>query len=655
MTHSPLALSSRRGASLRGRVPLLLLAALATLAACGDDGGGGGSGAAGGGGDGGEDGAGGSPVIEEPNRFRMRIDDADVPSVTLELDRQKAMQVFGEDGTKQITVLNVDTTGLLRNALERIQDACGTSWREDDVNPGHDCTLTPLGQSFKAPWQTSPEFALVRLLSMTPANANVTGTSLAELKALFNDNPGTFAFDFADILADSINLDLAVQPDPTVTRENRTAPLVPIDKLISALQQQLLGSHPAIPNPDGVRLPVTLYEALHDLEPLDEKLGPAGDHPGVLVPDNDTFTTKSDVLLPDFSMRVVAESGLRRVSGIDLSKGGGDMFLREGDAPLRFDFSDPEKLQVSGIAQAPTVDMRISLRELPTAVPSCSGSNTPDCKTNSPDHPVGADTIWTVPPYLLESIIGTAGYLTYGDRRFSGCYFKSGSTCRLGVNIGQDGDPPGWSVFLGNISFPPDPPPRIPDPQFFWELLTDVAQVAIHDPTGEGMPDIVEGKAQPVFALPGVGIGLTAEEIVTELRQTLQGQAKQIAEIILGRYWVNNDALDFFYSRSEPGGAPYLVFVAEGDLRAPDQGADAPRPYTYDKPGFFTSPDLDEASKVSTKDLDGVADTTHEKYRLPPGETTLYMQDDEAAVYEVRFHVPDIRDPVEITADVKRL
>ncbi|WP_437657018.1 hypothetical protein [Sorangium sp. So ce1182] len=657
MTHSPLALPSRRGAALRGRVSLMLpaaLAALAALAACGDDDGGGGSGAAGGGG--GEGGAGSGPVIEEPNRFRMRIDDAEVPSVTLQLDKQKALQVFGEDGAKQITVLNVDTTGLLRNALERIQDACGTTWRNDSEDPGHDCSLTPLGQSFGAAWRTSAEFALVRLLSMTPANANVTGTSLAELKELFNDNPGTFAFDFADILADSINLDLAVQPEPTVTRENRTAPLVPIDKLITALQQQLLGSHPAIPDPDGVRLPVTLYEALHDLESLDEKLGRAGDHPGVLVPDDDAFSTRSDVLQPDFSMRVVAESGLRRVSGIDLSKGGGDMFLREGDAPLRFDFTDPEKLQVSGIAQAPTVDMRISLRELPTVVPSCSGNDTPDCKTNSPDHPVGDDTIWTVPPYLLESIVATAGYLTYRDRaRFTGCYFKSGSTCRLGVNIGPEGDPPGWSVFLGNIAFPPDPPPRTPDPQFFWELLTDVAQVAIHDPTGEGSPDIVEGKAQPVFALPGVGIGLTSEEIVTELRQTLQGQAKEIAEIILGRYWVNNDTLDFFYGRGAPGGAPYLYFVAEGDLRPSDQGSEAPRGYAYDKPGFFTSADLDEASKVSNKELDGLADTTHEKYKLPPGETTLYMQDDEDAVYEVRFHVPDTSDPVEITADVKRL
>ncbi|XXX75830.1 hypothetical protein WMF30_50090 [Sorangium sp. So ce134] len=639
MTHSPLALPSRRGAALGGRVPLLLLAA---LAACGDGGGGsGGSGAAGGGG-GGEGGAGGGPVIEEPNRFRLRIDDAEVPSVVLELDKQKALQVFGEDGAKQITILNVDTTGLLQNALERIQDACGISWRNDSANPGHDCSLTPLGQSFGAAWRTSPEFALIRLLTMTPANADVTGTSLEGLNKIFEENPGTFAFDFAGVLADALAI-------------GRTDPFVPIPKLILSLQQQLLGSHPAIPSPDGVRMPVTLYDALLDLGPLDEKLGPSGDHPGVLVPDDATFTTTSNVLLPDFQMRVVAESGLRRVTGIDLSKGGGDMFLRDGDAPLRFDFNDPEKLQVRGIAPDPTVDMRISIRELDSLVPSCV--EVPACKSNLPATPVGTGTVWTLDPFLLEPIVAKAAFLTYGEREFTACYFRLSGTCRVGVDIGQAGDPPGWTIFTDRVS---DPPPQIPDPQFLWELLTEVGQVAIHDPQGDGATtptnnNIPEGAAQPVFALHGVGIGLTGEQILAELRPTLQDQSKKIADIILGRYWVNNDALDFFYGRGAPDGAPTLFFVAEDDLRPSDQSSEAPRDYTYDSPGFFTSPDLDEASKVSKKELEGVADTAHEKYRLPPGDTTLYMQDDEGAVYEVRFHVPQGDDPVEITADVERL
>ncbi|WP_437316057.1 hypothetical protein [Sorangium sp. So ce385] len=649
MTHSPFALPSRRGAAPFGRVPLLLLAA---LAACGDGGGGGGSGAAGGGG-GGEGGGGGGPVIEEPNRFRLRIDDAEVPSVVLELDKEKALQVFGEDGAKQITILDVDTTGLLQSALEQIQNACGELWKEDSPSPGHDCTLTPLGQSFGAEWRTSAEFALVRLLSMTPANADVTGTSLEGLQQIFEENPGTFAFDFADVLSDSISLDLAVQPEPTATRDKRTAPFVPIPKLILALQQQLLGTHPAVSDPDGARLPVTLYEALFDLQPLSEKLGPSGNHPGVLVPDDSTFTTKSNVLLPNFQMRVVAESGLRRVTGVDLSKGGGDMFVRTGDAPLRFDFNDPEKLQITGIAPTPTIDMRIALRELPTKVEACTEAVAPACKENRPDMPVGSSTVWSTPPFMMEHIVGKAAYLTYGERvPFTGCYFRLSGTCRVGVTIGQAGDPRGWTAFTDLVS---DQPPPIPPSQFFWELLTEVGQVAIHDPTGDGNPEISEGAAQPVFALHDVGIGLTGDQILADLRPTLQSQAKEIAEIILGRYWVNNDALDFFYGRAAPDGAPTLFFVAEDDLRPSDQSSEAPRDYTYEKPGFFTSPELDEASKVSKKELEGAVDTAHEKYRLPPGDTTLYMQDDEGAVYEVRFHVPDGDDPVQITADVEKL
>ncbi|WP_437831414.1 hypothetical protein [Sorangium sp. So ce1153] len=599
---------------------------------------------------------GGNNTLGPPSRFRLRIDDTEGPSVDLMLNRVNAREVFGEDGAKKITILNVDTTGLLRNALERIQNACGTTWQADDVNPHHDCTLTPLGRTFDIPWQTSPEFALVRLLSMTPANANVTGTSLEEIRAVFDDNAGTFAFDFADILADSVNIDLAAQAEPTATRENRTVPLMPIDKLITALQQQLLGSHPAIPDPAGVRLPVTLYDALHDLDSIDEKLGPAGDHPGVLVPDDGSFRTKGEIFQSDFAMHIVGESGLRRVTGIDLSKEGGDMsmLVRADDAPLQFDFNDPEKIPIVGVVPTPTIDMRISLRELRSTVPSCT--DVPACKENAPGMPVGAGSVWATPPFMLEHIVAKAAYLTYGERvPFTGCYFGTSGTCRLGVNIGQDGNPAGWSVFLRNISFPPDPPPRIPDPQFFWELLTDVAQVAIHDPTGDGNPDIAEGKVQPVFTLPGVGIGLSGEEIVAEIRQTLQGQTKELAELLLGEYWVDNDSLDFFYSRGAPGGEPHLFFVSEDDLRPSKPGSAALRDYAYERPGFFTSPDLDEASKVSKKELAGLADTTHEKFRLSPGDTTLFMQNDEGAVFQVRFHVPDIPDPVEITADVNRL
>ena len=95
--------------------------------------------------------------------------------------------------------------------------------------------------------------------------------------------------------------------------------------------------------------------------------------------------------------------------------------------------------------------------------------------------------------------------------------------------------------------------------------------------------------------------------------------------------------------------------MAEGDLRPSQQSSSVPRDYTYKHPGFFTTPDLDEAHKASKKDLEGISDKTHEKFQLPPGETTLFMQDDEGTTFKVRFHVPDEEDPVEITGEFTRL
>ncbi|AKT36149.1 hypothetical protein [Chondromyces crocatus] len=632
-----------------------ILAGLPLLVALGGavvgcDGGGDGVGGEGGvGGAGGAGGAGGTTTssgtggVEAPTRFFLRIEDGPPPPIVLDLDKQKALEVFGEAAAREIRLLDVDSTAMLGNVLDSIQNACGTGWRADAANPAHDCNATPLGQSFGASWQTTPEFAMVRLLSMTPANAKVIGTSLADFEALINGNPGTFSFSFADVLAESLGI-------------AKTAPFVPIDQLVVALQEQLMGTHAAIGNTTG-SLPITMFDALNDMTPLATKLGPigaapwsgAGEHPGVLVPDSGSFVTRSDALSPDFKMRVVAESNLRWVSGVDLSKGAGDMFLQEGDAALAFDFLDPERLQIEGVAANPTMDMRFSLREKAGIVPSCT--ETPACQANFPDTPVGTGTVWTLPRWLLEPIVGKAGLSTYEQRTFEKCYLTFNQQCRTGVKIGRDGNPLGWTIFNNQISFSGEPPLSVPEPQFLWELLSEVAQVAVHDPDGDGVPDIAEGEATPVFALHGVSIGLTGEEIIEQMRPMLQDQEGYIAEVILGRFWKNNDALDFFYRRATPGGQPYLYFVAESDLRPDDGNANTPRPYTYERPGFFREADLNEGSRVSSKTVDGVADTTHEKFLLPQGETVLYMQDDEGKRYEVRFFVPEAGS-LEITADV---
>ena len=134
------------------------------------------------------------------------------------------------------------------------------------------------------------------------------------------------------------------------------------------------------------------------------------------------------------------------------------------------------------------------------------------------------------------------------------------------INIGNEPwgntDPAGWTVFTIKVEGE-----TAPAAQFLWELLLEVAQVAVHDPDGDGKLDIEEGKARPVFELHKVSIGLTAEQMIAEIRPNLQAQAEFIAKTILGKFWKHNDHLDFYYRRGADGGAPILFFVAPSDPR----------------------------------------------------------------------------------------
>jgi hypothetical protein len=579
-----------------------------------------------------EDDPGAAPLVEPP-RYFLDLDDQPLPPVVLDMDKRKALEVFGEEAARRIHVLDVDPGELLENALAAIRDACGEGWREDRPDPGYDCQRTPLGRTFGPDWRRSPEFAMVRLLGMTPANAVVRGTSLEDFSRLVTENPGTLRFDFADVLAETLGI-------------GRTDTFIPSSSLVPVLRTNLLGTHPAIHDPTG-KLPISLYDALLDMTPLGARLGPSGGHPGVLVPDDGAFVTRSDALGPNFHMRVVARSNLRHVMGVDLSVGAGDMFIAEAPAPLDLDFEDPSRLSVYGMAERPTMDMRFTVEEAPGVVPSCAGAEA--CKRNAPGSPVSQGTqgtVWTQPPFLLEPIVAGAGRISYGNLRRGRCYLKLGGDCLMGAFIGRDGDPPGWATFANAVQGI-----EVPQAQFVWELLDEVAQVALHDPTGDGVPDIPEGQARPIFPLKSIPIGPTGAELVAQMRPILQAQAADIARIILGKYWKRNHDLDLYWRRAAPAGTPCLFFVAPTDLRPDPEEPERPKPYRYEHPGFFRSPALGAASKVSSRVLPGIDDTAHEKYVLPAGETLLYAEDDQGGVHALRFYVPDAR-ATEITVEI---
>ena len=624
----------------------------------------------------------GAPAQGEA-RYFLRIDDSPVPPVRLEMDKAKVLEVFGIEAAQKIKLLDVETTKLLGNVLVQIQNACGDTW--DDAKwvpdsgdkdkdgdklelivkppPPANCAAgNELGKSFGAAWKTSPEYAMVRLLSMTPGTVDVDGTSLQTTKEYLAVNPKV-PFTLEGLLADSLGITIS-------------SGFIPLDQLTIALQQTLIASHPAStridPNdPDSPgdpagKLPVTLYDAIMDMQPLAAKFSKSGDHPGILLPDDADFTTHSDALTPAFQMKAIADSNLRLVEGIDLSQGAGSMFISTAAAPLAFDFLDPEKVQMLGIADAPTVDMRMSISELPTYVASCETKD--ECKGNYPDTPVGNDHVWTTPAWSLERIIGTAGYLTYAERAYETCLINGlpPPKCDAGVWIGPNkiaakppsgtGGPVGWTQFKV-LDY------SVPGAQFLWEMFLGIAQVAIHDPAGDDdinkpqankANNIAEGDAAPVYALKGVPIGISAEEMIAQIRPNLQDQAEYIANVILGKFWKHNARLDFYYHRAAPGSPPVLFFVGPDDPR-PDDSGEALLGYSYDldKVGFFADPALTD--KLSSTQIDGVPEADHEKLRLPEGETVVYMQDDEQQRYRLRFYVPESSDPTEIVVHVHAL
>jgi len=557
----------------------------------------------------------GEDAFGSEEEFVLRLNDTPVPPLSLEMNREQVTELFG-DTSKEILLVEVDSTPLLTNSLNEIKAACGDAWKLDDEDPKHDCGLTELGQTFKGAdntWKTSAEYSLVRILTMTPANSKVDGTSIAGLQGMadfLNIGGG-----FAEILSESLGIP-------------RTEEFIDTENMVKALQTDLLATHPAIGG-DGTILPVTLFDALSDLASLADKFGPAGDHPGLLDP---SFETKSVVLGPDFAMTVSAESNMRLLDGVDLSAGKGymstvvDTVGPTYEDELEFDFEDPERFKITGVVESPTVDMRFSVYEHPSFIDSCVENDA--CKENLPENldlvkmnwPTSA---WAIEPWLLEHMVVRGARYRFGERIFDKCY----ALCAAHVHIGPDEDypnnPPGWSVF--DILFDLGNPPKA---QFIWELINEVAQVALHTPP---YGDIPEGMGDVAFTLSQIPIGVSGSSISEAARPYLQEQASKLSDLILGDYWKNNDPVDFYYRRGADS-TPYIFFVGQSDL-APGSA------YNYASPGFFSCPELSPECKLSSLEIDGAGDTTHEKLYLPEGNTEVFLSDDTGAVYRARFNV----------------
>jgi hypothetical protein len=553
-----------------------------------------------------------APEWSQETVVPMRLRDGEPrPLLRLELDKQGVNEVIAADIQKDLKLLDLDARPLLTNALTTIKNACGTLWTADNPDPRHDCSLTALGRTFRGPdgtWETSPEYALVRLLTMTPANVVVDGTSIANLRSLANSlNLGG---GFNQILAETLGI-------------ARTREIVTTASAVTSLETRWLAAHPATV---GGRIPIYLYDAMNDLSPVGGRLAAAGSHPGVLDP---AQPPRSVVFNPDFKMVLSAQSNLRWFDGLELARGKEYIALVDDQTPplvgdvLEFDFNDPNRFDILGLAPAPTVDLRLRILENPTFVRACTGGSNPNCRLNTPTSPLGSNFIWSTPVWQLENILTHAAWNEYRTRTFNKCYLSL-IGCAARVQVGGGGDPNGWLKFdvFANLGSPPDD-------QYLWELISEVGQVALHRlPRNR---TIAEGQANVAFSLSNIPVGMTAAQIRDAVRPVLQGQRSLLSDRLLGDYSRNNGAVDFYYRRGADG-AGYLFFVAPTD----------PRPvaaYPYTKPGFFSDAAL--ATKVSTTAAGTSGNSTNEKVRLVGGQdATYFVQGADGAVYRLRVTVP---------------
>lgn len=562
-------------------------------------------------GPGGEDDPEAVPTPAEEELYTLRLDDSPPPPLRLEMNRDEVAELFGPRA-RDITLLEIDPTPMLSNALLKVRDSCGTAWQQDDPDPHHDCSLTPLGQTYQGQdgtWKTSAEYAMVRLLTMTPANVSVEGTTSEGLAELADSMPILIG-SYSKVLSDALGIPL-------------TQTVVSNEGLVTAFRRYFVETHPAAGS--GGTLTITLEDALSDLATLSTRLGPSGGHPGIIDPGVPVY---GEVFGPQFSMVAVAESNLRLCDGIDASTGKAYATTLQGTAGagLSFDFSDPARFSVQGLVEDLRIDLSIRVQETDDFVEPCVGSQA--CTTNLPGAPLQNTSVWAMHPWTTEVLIAAAAYEDYKDRVYSETYALGTAA----IDIGSNGNPPGWlqyDVFL-DLGNPPQD-------QFLWETVLEVGQVALHQTPFASLP---EGGADVAFTLEDVDVGLTGTEAADAVRPFLRNQSIEISDYLLGEVFEDNYGIDFYYRRVEDG-TPYVFFIAPADL--PEGMADH-----HEQPGFFATVDLDPEDKLSTREIIGVADTEHEKLALTRGETVVYFADEDGQRFRARFVVGEDDSEIEV-------
>jgi hypothetical protein len=530
-----------------------------------------------------------SPTFGDAQTFTLALPPAPSP-VSIVLDKTKLNSVITATEQQQLVLANVDPAPAISTTLATMVTQCGTGWQFDQADPNYDCSATGW-KGFDGTWQTSGEYRLVRLLTLTPANSYLSGSieqPLINIASSLSIGGGA-----PQMISDTLGI-------------ARTVPLTTQAGFDTTFISNVVKPHPNAP---AGTFPLRFYDALNGMTPWGTLLGPNGAHPGILDP---SVPVSAQVLGPSFSITASGTSNVRAHQGVVLgpaSASAGTLAeIVDSTGPT---YNDPAELAldapslvVSTLPATATVTPRFQVKEQASYISACTTSSS-FCAAGS--------TVWAQPAWSLERLVTTAARLRWMTRaNIDICYVLCGAEIKVGYN----GEAAGWAQFstiFGIGSPPPD--------HYLWEMVDELEQVWVHK---YGASYISEGGANIGWKSP-LDVTVSSSTLATVVAPALAAHASQIATLAAGNWQAGNADVDF-YLRAGEDGSVELWFPTASD----------PRPsatYPYTSVGFFD--DLALSAKASATSIAGTSDTAHEKLVLAPGTRVVYAQAATGATWRV--------------------
>jgi len=521
------------------------------------------------------------PTFGDVQAFTLALPPAPSP-LSIVLDKIKLNSVITAAEQQQLVLRNIDPAPAITTTLATLVNQCGTGWQLDSASPNYDCSATgwagPGGT-----WHTSGEYNLVKLLTLTPANTSVTGTTvqgLVDVASSLGIGGGA-----QQILSDLLGI-------------VRTTALTRQADYVTTFISNVVATHPNAP---AGTLPLRLYDAMNNMVTWSSLFGPiSGGHPGIIDP---AVPTSAQVLGASFSITAGGTSNVRAHQGVVL----GPASASAGTLAAIVDttgpsYNDPAELAldapsltVSTLPATATVTPRFQVREQASYISACTTSSA-SCAAGS--------AVWGLPAWSLERVVTTAAKSRWVTRaNYDKCY----SLCGAEISVGYNGAPPGWMQFYTTFGIG-NPPPA----HYVWEMVDELEQVAVHR---DGQTVIAEGQANIGWKTP-LDVTVSSSTLATVVAPALAAHASQIATLAAGNWQAGNADVDF-YLRAGEDGSVQLWFPTAND----------PRPsatYPYTSVGFFD--DLELSVKASATSIAGTSDTAHEKLVLAPGTRVVYAQ-----------------------------